>query len=71
MRVEADLDRCSMNAVCVVIAPKIFDVDDDEGVQILQEHPDPEQRENAREAVANCPMQALRAIEDDDKGQSA
>jgi ferredoxin len=55
-----------MNAVCVVIAPKVFDIDDDDGVQILQEHPDPEQQENAREAVANCPMQALKIVPDAD-----
>ena len=53
-----------MNAVCVVIAPEVFDVDDDDGVRILQEHPVPDQQENAWEAVANCPMQALRVIED-------
>jgi ferredoxin len=54
-----------MNAVCVVIAPEVFDVDDDAGVLILREHPSPDQQENAREAVANCPMQALRVIEND------
>ena len=67
MRIEADLARCQMNAVCVVIAPEVFDVDDDAGVQILQEHPGPEQQENAREAVANCPMQALKIVADADR----
>jgi ferredoxin len=66
VRIEADLARCQMNAVCVVIAPKVFDIDDDDGVQILQEHPDPEQQENAREAVANCPMQALKIVDNAD-----
>jgi ferredoxin len=62
VRIEADLSRCQMNAVCVVIAPDVFDVDDDDGVRILQQEPAPDQQENAIEAVANCPVQALKIV---------
>jgi ferredoxin len=30
MRVEVDRDRCEGNAVCVGIAPDLFDLDDEE-----------------------------------------
>ena len=30
MRVEVDHDRCEGNAVCVGIAPDLFDLDDDD-----------------------------------------
>ena len=30
MRVEVDRDRCEGNAVCVGIAPDLFDLDDDD-----------------------------------------
>ena len=30
MRVEVDHDRCEGNAVCVGIAPDVFDLDDDD-----------------------------------------
>ncbi|OPE46248.1 ferredoxin, partial [Mycolicibacterium diernhoferi] len=30
MRIEVDLDRCEGNAVCLGIAPDLFDLDDDD-----------------------------------------
>lgn len=71
MRIEADLSRCQSNAVCVVIAPEVFDVDDNDGVRVLQHEPAPDQQENAIEAVANCPVQALKIVSSSEKERNA
>ena len=58
-RVVVDHDECEANAVCVGIAPEIFDLDDDEVLHILVEEPDGELATRAREAVDSCPKRAL------------
>ena len=59
MRVEVDLDRCEGNAVCVGIAPDLFDLnDEDYAVMTVDEIP--ADRESAAEqAIAECPRAAL------------
>ena len=54
-----DHDECEANAVCVGIAPEMFDLDDDEVLHILVEEPDGEHATRAREAVDSCPKRAL------------
>ena len=59
MRVEVDHDRCEGNAICVGIAPDVFDLDDDEyAVVTVDEVPD-DQAELVKQAVAECPRAAL------------
>ena len=58
-RVVVDLDECEANAVCVGIAPEMFELDDDEQLHVLIEEPDGELAERAREAVDSCPKRAL------------
>lgn len=59
MRVEVDLDRCEGNAVCVGIAPDLFDLDDDDyAVMKVAEIP-ADQEQLAAQAVAECPRAAL------------
>ena len=54
-----DSDECEANAVCVGIAPELFDLDDDEVLHILVEEPDGELLDRARIAVDSCPKRAL------------
>ena len=54
-----DHDECEANAVCVGIAPEIFDLDDDEVLHINIEEPEGELAAKAREAVDSCPKRAL------------
>lgn len=63
MRIVVDRDVCESNAVCMGIEPTVFEVDDDDELQILQEHPDESLRPQMEEAVRRCPKQAL-SIED-------
>ena len=59
MKVVVNFDLCTSNAVCMGIAPEVFEVRDDGYLYILDEHPGPEFAERLREAVASCPNGAI------------
>ena len=60
MRVEADWDECESNAVCTGIAPDVFELDDDDNLNILNTGEIPkEDEERVRRAVNGCPKRAL------------
>jgi ferredoxin len=64
MKVSVDSLLCESNGLCILAAPDVFDmVDDDEGVQILIETPPAPLEDSVRAAVDACPKQALRIIE--------
>ncbi|MGY1740688.1 MULTISPECIES: ferredoxin [unclassified Blastococcus] len=57
-RIEVDRDRCIASGVCEVVAPEVFELDDDGVLQVRQAAPaDPAA---AAEAVRGCPSGALR-----------
>ena len=59
MRVEVDRDRCEGNAVCLGIAPDLFDLDD-EDYAVVKLDPVPAELEDAAvQSVAECPRAAL------------
>lgn len=62
-RVHADLAKCEGYANCIIAAPDVFSIDDDNVVEVLDENPPEGERPAAEEAVRNCPTQAL-SIED-------
>jgi ferredoxin len=59
LRVSVDHDECEANAVCVGIAPEVFELDDDEVLHILVEQPPADLVDRVREAVDSCPKRAL------------
>lgn len=59
MRVVVDFDKCTSNAVCMGIAPQVFEVRDDGFLYILQEEPPEELRPKMEEAVHACPTGAI------------
>jgi ferredoxin len=63
MRVVVDFDLCESNALCMGIAPEVFEVRDDDFLYVLDEHPPEEMRERLMEAVRACPKNAI-SIED-------
>ncbi|MGY1769829.1 ferredoxin [Blastococcus sp. SYSU D00813] len=65
-RVVADFDLCESNAVCMGIAPEVFEVRDDGFLYVLQEEPPEALLGRVREAVDSCPKRALslRPLED-------
>ncbi|MBI2698081.1 MULTISPECIES: ferredoxin [Mycobacterium] len=62
MRIEVDWDLCESNAVCMGIAPDIFELGDDDMLTVLQPEVTPENEELVREAVRQCPRQAISIV---------
>ncbi|MFI7383824.1 ferredoxin [Streptomyces sp. NPDC049813] len=60
MHVEVDQPKCVASGQCVLLAPKVFDQDDDGIVELLTAAPDAEHHENVRESAAVCPAAAIR-----------
>ena len=58
-KVVVDFDRCESNAVCMGIAPEVFEVRDDNFLYILQENPPDDLRAKVEDAVQQCPKQAI------------
>ncbi len=62
-KVVVDFDVCESNAVCMGIAPEVFEVRDDDFLYVLQENPPEDLRPKVEEAARRCPKQAI-TIED-------
>jgi ferredoxin len=63
-RVVVDFDLCESNAICMAVAPDIFEVRDDDFLYILDETPPDSSRAKVEEAVARCPKQAISIAEE-------
>ena len=64
MRVIVNMSQCESNALCMGVAPDIFEVDDDDNLTVLNETPDESDRDRVLEAVRMCPKQAISIEED-------
>jgi len=64
MRVVVDFDLCESNAVCMAVAPEVFEVRDDDFLYVLDETPDESLRDKVEEAVRRCPKQAISLADD-------
>ncbi|MDE2281311.1 MAG: ferredoxin [Actinomycetales bacterium] len=59
MKISVNYDLCTSNAVCMGIAPEVFEVRDDGFMYVLNDEPGPEFDERMRQAVAGCPNGAI------------
>ena len=64
MKVKVDFDRCESNAMCEALAPQVFEIDDDDYLQLHKEEIAEEDADAVRRAVASCPTQAITLVED-------
>jgi ferredoxin len=62
-KVSVDFDLCESNAVCEMIAPQTFQIDDDDYLQILDDRVTDENRALIERAVASCPRGAISIVE--------
>jgi ferredoxin len=63
MQVKVDRDRCEGNAVCIGIAPDIFELDD-EDYSVVKTDPVPaDQEQLAEQAIAECPRVAISRVD--------
>jgi ferredoxin len=59
VKISVHKDECEGNAMCMGIAPDIFDVDDDGLLELLQDEPVEDRRADVERAVRSCPKAAL------------
>ena len=64
MKVKVDFDRCESNALCEALAPDVFEIDDDDFLQLKKEEIGPDEEDAVRRAVAACPRAAI-SLEDE------
>ncbi len=63
-RIVVDYDLCESNAVCMQIAPEVFEVRDDDFLYVLNETPGDDLRAKIDEAVQRCPKQAIAVTDE-------
>lgn len=60
MKITVDTNLCEVHGDCVVAAPDIFDIgEDDEVVQVLDAEPGEEHRAQVVQAARMCPVAAI------------
>ena len=64
VKVVVDFDLCQSNALCMGLAPEVFEVRDDGFLYILDENPPEELRERLRQAVNGCPTGAISIVDE-------
>lgn len=63
MRVEIEREKCVTSGQCVLIAPEVFDQDEQGIVTVIDAEPSAEYAETVREAAAICPAAVIRLVE--------
>ena len=66
-RVVVDYDLCESNAICMQIAPEVFEVRDDDFLYLLTETPGEDLRAKVVESVQRCPKQAIAIVENEEE----
>ena len=64
MRIVVDFEVCASNAVCMGLAPDLFEVRDDGFLYVLDEHPGEDRRGQLETVVRDCPTGAISIVED-------
>ncbi|MDZ5620480.1 ferredoxin [Nocardioides bizhenqiangii] len=64
MKIKVDFDLCESNAMCEALAPDVFELDDDDFLQLNTDEVTPENEQRVRQAVAACPRAAISLAED-------
>ncbi len=64
MKITVDFDLCESNGLCEALAPDVFELDDDDYLQLRTDRTTPENVEEVRRAVASCPRAAISLQEE-------
>jgi ferredoxin len=62
-KIKVDFDLCESNALCEAMAPEVFELDDDDFLQVNADETTPENIDDVKRAVAACPRAAI-SLED-------
>ncbi len=63
-KIVVDYDLCEANAICMGIAPEVFEVDDEDNLNLHMEEIPDDLAGKVEQAVLRCPRQALSIEED-------
>jgi len=63
MKVVVDFGLCEANGICVGIIPEVFDLDEQDYLHVLDDEVTPENEAQIRDAVRQCPRQAISIAE--------
>jgi ferredoxin len=63
-KVVVDFDVCESNAICMGIAPEVFEVRDDDFLYLLDETPPDALRPAVEQSVRQCPKQAISIVDE-------
>jgi ferredoxin len=58
-KIVVDFGLCESNGICMGIIPEVFDLDDEDYLHVLFDDVTPENEQQIREAVRQCPRQAI------------
>jgi ferredoxin len=62
-KIDVDWGLCESNGICMGINAEIFELGDDDMLTVHQEEVTPEIESDVREAVRQCPRQAISIVE--------
>jgi ferredoxin len=66
MRVRVDREKCTGHGRCYVLAPDVFEADDEGYCVLPRDRVTPEQADAARRGALNCPEDAIEISEEED-----
>ena len=58
-KIVVDFGLCESNGICMGIIPEVFNLDDEDYLHVLQDEVTPENEQRVKEAVRQCPRQAI------------
>ena len=58
-KIVVDFGLCESNGVCMGIIAEVFDLDEQDYLHVLTDEVTPENEQQVREAVRQCPRQAI------------
>jgi ferredoxin len=63
MKIVVDYGLCESNGVCMGLMPEVFELDDSDNLNVLQDDVTPENEDDVHEAVRQCPRQAIAIVD--------
>lgn len=64
MKIKVDFDLCESNALCEALAPDVFELDDDDFLQLKTDEVTDENIDRVKQAVAACPRAAISLVDE-------
>lgn len=62
MRVKVDTELCIACGACISLVPEVFDWDEEQKAKAIMEEVPGDRESVAKEAVENCPTEAIKEI---------